>query len=231
MANFSNITNRRAVVAGLALSPAAGLPAAAQMMLTVKDPVFDAVEVEREAERAWYVAADAFNKAEERWSSIESQYPDHIVFDGEKLSSHAEIASHFKNPQVRHLLRLALRDELRKINPDCEKNVSFAPPTDEQMAAYNQLVLEARQQFDAAVVRRLAAKAETGFPVAEAEMNAQMEVWDAAQLAFLQTVPTTAAGAVTLTKFVHKYLHDGGHEEDVLPALDNLAEFLSAGIA
>ena len=83
-------TTRRALVAGIAASPIAALPAVADV---TADPIFAVLERHRAAREALERSLPAFNEAEARWFEIQKQYPGAVELLGPwaNFSSEAEI--------------------------------------------------------------------------------------------------------------------------------------------
>jgi hypothetical protein len=190
--------SRRALAAGLALAPVAGLPALAGA-INSSDPVFVALaaleQTEARARQIW----DAHDAAEEAfYGSAPPRLP--LVVDGIPCNDHDAINAHFDDPGMPEENidnAIALLESYRK-----------RPLAPEQQAEREDARRKAHEELDAIIATRAKAKAETGWADLEEPYQRSLDAHCEAERKILATMPTTQAGAVALLRFASQYLRD-----------------------
>jgi hypothetical protein len=190
--------SRRALAAGLALAPVAGLPALAGVVST-HDPVFVALaaleQTEAQARQIW----DAHDAAEEAfYDSAPPRLP--LVVDGISCDDHDAINAHFDDPGMSEENidnTIALLESYRK-----------RPLTAELKAEREYARRKAHEELDAIITARAKAKAETGWADFEEPYKKSLDAHCEAERKVLATKPTSQAGAVALLRYVAQYIRD-----------------------
>ncbi len=200
MAKQSHTPSRRAMLAGLAVAPVAGLPTIAGVVAE-PDPVFAAI-AELEGVR---VRAKAIGKAH---STIEDAYiaaappSAHIVLNGGKYFDHEQIDAHFDDG--------GMPDE--NIRAGIKTLLSFRrrPLTAEQQATRETARRAAHADLDRILMAQADAKLRTGFDEAEANWNAAVDAEGDAECALFETEPRTPAGALALLRLAAAHVDEYG---------------------
>lgn len=208
MANNSHVTNptRRALVAGLAAAPVAGMASPAPAQAAEADPIFAALAEYHRAHDARKVKADAFNEAERRWFAVRDNFPNHVLLYG-------------KFPIYKP-------EDVAKYMP--EDMAGYSP---EEVSACTTIETTARNRLARALARRQAERDRLGLKEAEEAAEAASNVLIEAEAAVLATVPATKAGALALVAFIRGQVEKGCETtEDTLAAITSLESFL-AGVA
>ena len=182
MATSNNITTRRAVVAGLALSPVAALPATAQICAVsgAADPVLPAFARWRAAVARYEAALAAFDAADDKWREVHADYPGHIELGGWSghKADHEDINKHFDT--VAHIYGI----------PDADRHF------------IDGLAQSARDRLDALQARRKEAQDAMGYTAADEETVAAGRAVGFIEDELVKLTPTTLAGALALVKFL-----------------------------
>jgi hypothetical protein len=194
--------SRRALAAGLALAPVAGLPAFAGAV-SVDDPVFAALEKLKELKLAAVEPSDAHTVAEEVYLAARKG----IFVDGKELRTHGQIDSHFSSGFTDEELERFIA-QLRENQPSPADRVARQEAA---RAAHEELTRYEAEGGDS----------ERQFREVEARMNAaENAFWDA-EYGVMGADPTTAAGAVSLLRFVADWIDEnlgGDYQHDCCTA-------------
>ncbi len=214
----TQLISRRALAAGLALAPVAGLPAIAGA-INSSDPVLAALaaldQTEARARQIW----NAHDDAEEAfYDSAPPSLP--LVVDGIPCDDHDAIDAHFDYPGMPEENienTIALLESYRK-----------RPLTDEQQAEREDARRKAHEELDAIIAARAKAKAETGLADLEGPFQRSLDAHCEAERKILGTKPTSQAGAVALLCYAAQYLRDnsdrGGIATDAIRAAADFFE-------
>ncbi len=209
--------SRRALAAGLALAPVAGLPALAGAV-TIDDPVFVALAEHGRAHAAWEAIEEA--------SAVTSEAFRVVTYKGEEVYSLPrlnELAGRSNYYMTADQLEATIAQLRRGWAMQQEE---LASPDPEFEAARG--ALEVRQSaVDLA-------KEEGGEDDDEAESNEAFEVLGYAERAVYEAEPTSRAGAIALLRFAADFLEENGVNdtllEDVFPdAIRRAADFFEGG--
>jgi len=194
--------SRRALAAGLALAPVAGLPALAGAAFA-DDPVLAALEKLKELKLAAVEPSDAHTVAEEVYLAAKKG----IFVDGKELRTHGQIDSHFSSGFTDEELERFIA-QLRENQPspaDRAARQEAARPAHEELTLYEAQGADSERQFREA----------------EARMNAaDNTVWDT-EYEIMNADPTTATGAVSLLRFVADWIEEnlgGDYQHDCCAA-------------
>ena len=202
--------SRRALAAGLALAPVAGLPALAGVV-SGDDPIISALaELDQAKVRATHFE-ELCGQASEAYGELRPQ-SSYVIVDGMKLCLHEDIDAHFNDPgmpieNVRNTIKLLLSYRNR-------------PPTPEQQAEREDARRSAHEELDAIKRQQAEARTASGYgEVDDAYNEAYREERDA-ERAIMIAEPTSPAGAIALLRFIADQLDDIGindtNFEDVL---------------
>ena len=188
--------SRRALAAGLALAPVAGLPALAGAA-TIDDPVFIAL-AELERVKATVETVGKVHSAAEE-VIFEARAPGFVEFEGEKINNLAHLDAVFKGDGAltRENIVSIVRNMRAKFPPrlsPAEKAVRDA----EREAEYR----EAHAKLERIKAAEAEARAQSGFDEAEAKWNEATARENEAEDAIFACEPRTAAGALALLRFV-----------------------------
>ena len=212
--------SRRALAAGLALAPVAGLPALAGAA-PLDDPVLAALAELARVKTTVKRLDEAVEKAHDAFSELAPKSAS-IELDGMVFSEHETIDSHFDYlgiPEKNIDETIALLESWRK-----------SPLAPELRAERDVARRRAHEELDALLQQRAAAKAESGYADADAAADeASEQQWDV-ERAIFETAPISPAGAIALLRFAADHIEDMGVNDsnvaDVLPdAIRAAADF------
>jgi hypothetical protein len=212
--------SRRALAAGLALAPVAGLPALAGAG-SGRDPIHSALA---ELERVKATVERLDEAVEKAHGALTEMSPEcaSIELDGMVFSEHEAIDSHFNYlgiPDENIDKTIALLESWRK-----------SPLTPELRAEREAGRRRAHDELDALLQQRAAAKAESGYADADAAASEAFEQQGDVERSIFETEPTSRAGAIALLRFAADHIEDLGVNDsnvaDVLPdAIRAAADF------
>ena len=204
--------SRRALAAGLALAPIAGLPALAGAV-SAPDPILPALEDLRRLKDRIKGLDDAAQRTHEALSELGLETPS-VALDGYTLADHDAIDLHCDYvgmPEKNIDNTIALLESWRK-----------PPLTDEQKAAREAARRKAHDELDAIKRRHDEAKIATGYAAADGAATEAFERQGDAERAIFETLPISRAGAIALLRFAADHIEDMGVNDsnvaDVLPA-------------
>ena len=193
---MQNHISRRALAAGLALAPVAGLPALAGEV-SVDDPVFTAIAELKSVRPNVETVGKVHSAAEE--AIFEARAPGFVEFEGREVRSLADLDGWFRSSgvlsdeNIRKIVRSLIAKRPRFLTP-AEKAQREA----EREAAY----LNARADLERVEAAEAEARARSGFDEAEAKWNDATSRENDAEDAIFACEPRTAAGALALLRFV-----------------------------
>jgi hypothetical protein len=196
--------SRRALAAGLALAPIAGLPALAGV-LSADDPVFAALAERNRALAAYEAISEATAATREAIPCV--------TYKGKKAYSLPHL-NDLAGRSNYHMTAADLEETIAQLRRGwAKKQEELASPDLEFEAA--RVALEARQSA------RDLAREEGGEDDDEAESNEPFEVLGYAERAVYEAEPTSRAGAIALLRFAADFLEENGVNdtmlEDVFP--------------
>jgi hypothetical protein len=188
--------SRRALAAGLALAPVAGLPALAGAV-SADDPVFAALaELERVKTNVETVGK-VHSAAEE--AIFEARAPGFVEFEGEQIRNLAHLDAVFKGDgALSREAALSIFRNIRAKLPPRLSPVEKAARDATREAEYS----KARAQLERVVAAEAEAHAQSGFDEAEAKWNDATSRENEAEDAIFACEPRTTAGALALLRFV-----------------------------
>jgi hypothetical protein len=212
--------SRRALAAGLALAPVAGLPALAGVV-SADDPILAALDELQRLKAHIKGLDEAVEKAHDALTEM-SPGSASIKLDGMVFSEHEAIDTHFDDPgipteNIRNTIKLLLSYRKR-------------PLTDEQQAEREAARRRAHEELDALLQQRATAKAKSGYADADAATDEAFERQGDAARAIFEIAPISQAGAIALLRFAADHVEDMGVNDsnvaDVLPdAIRAAADF------
>ena len=193
--------SRRALAAGLALAPVAGLPALAGV-ISADDPILAALDELRRLKARIEGLDEAVEKAHDAFAEMSPEGAS-IKLDGMVFSEHEAINSHFNylgipNENIDKTIAL-LKSWRRK-----------SPLTPELRAEREAARRMAHEELDALLQQRAAAKAESGYAAAEAAANEAFERQGDAERSIFKSEPTSRAGAIALLRFAADHIEEYG---------------------
>lgn len=207
-------TTRRAVMAGLAAAPVAGLPAIAGAVAG-NDPIFAALaEMERVNARV-KIVGKAHDDAEELFHELEPRKDFISLSDGLSVApdalDHAGIDKHFADPGMPE----------ENIRAAIKKLLSFRkkPLTPELRAEREAKRQAAHAELDRYLAATEEAEKRSGFGEAQKDWNSVLDEQLNAERMILETGPRTKAGAIALLRFVASYLCEIADREDEAAAI------------
>jgi hypothetical protein len=209
----TQLISRRALAAGLALAPVAGLPALAGAALA-NDPVFVALAEHHRAHAAWEAIEDASPATREAFRVV--TYKGEEVYGLPRLNELAGRSNYYMTADELEETIALLRRGWAK------QQEELASPDPEYEAA--RAALEARQSaIDLA-------KEEGGEDDDEAASDEAFAVLGDAERAVYEAEPISRAGAIALLRFAADFLEENGVNdtqlEDVFPdAIRRAADF------
>ena len=211
---------RRALAAGLALAPIAGLPALAGVV-SADDPILAALDELRRLKAHIEALDEAVERAHDAFADMSPEGAS-IKLDGMVFSEHEAIDSHFNDlgiPNENIDKTIALLESWRK-----------SPLTPELRAEREAARRMAHAELDALLQQRAAVKAESGYAAADAAADEAFERQGDAERSIFETEPTSRAGAIALLRFAADHIEDMGVNDskvaDVLPdAIRAAADF------
>lgn len=230
-----NSPSRRAIVAALALSPCAALPAVANVPGS-PDPVFAALAARDRAEADWLGSFRAFDEAEQ-------QYWDRRIDvavtmpDGQCVKTRGQLETYYR---VNHPVRFAeLREQVGRAMDRVLKSKGSViapqpvdPPAPAEIRAFKRSVADTARKLREAEAEDQRLREQTGFDAAEAEKDRLGCISSAADKMALETIPTTLQGAAALLRFARRYIvEDMGDDENAAPAIEAVAEFIEGRLA
>jgi hypothetical protein len=204
--------SRRALAAGLALAPVAGLPALAGAV-TIDDPVFAALADHNRAVAAYEAIQEA--------SAAPSEAIPFVTYKGEKAYSLPHL-NHLAGRPHYPMTADELEETIAQLRRGLAKQQEEAARPDSEFEAAR-AALEARQAaFDLAK--------EAGPDEAEAASQAAYDALSDAERAVYEAEPISRAGAIALLRFAADFLQENGVNdtqlEDVFPdAIRRAADF------
>jgi hypothetical protein len=212
--------SRRAIAAGLALAPVAGLPALAGAAFA-DDPVLAALA---ELERVKATVERLDEAVEKAHDALVEMSPGSasIKLDGMVFSEHEAIDSHFDDPGIP--------------TENIDKTISLleswrkSPLTPELRAEREAARRRAHEELDALLQQRAAAKAKSGYADADAAASEAFERQGDVERSIFETEPISRAGAIALLRFSADHIENMGVNDsnvaDVLPdAIRAAADF------
>ncbi len=217
--------SRRALAAGLALAPVAGLPALAGAA-SGDDPIISALaELDQAKVRAAHFE-ELCEQASEAFGELRPK-SSYVIVDGMKFCLHEDIDAYFNGPgmpteNIRSTIKLLLSYRNRPLTPE-----QHAEREDARRRAHEELDALKRQQAEA--------RTASGYgEVDDAYNEAYREERDA-ERAIMIAEPTSPAGAIALLRFIAEQLDDIGindtNFEDVLTdAIRAAAEFFEGRV-
>jgi hypothetical protein len=211
--------SRRALAAGFALAPVAGLPALAGAV-SVDDPIISAL-----------AELDRLKAAEK--SAEEASLAAHEAFEAARKSIGVVI---YKGEEVRSLDRLEFLANRPRLLSDAEWGETIAllksGRTAQQIEAArpDPEYHTARAALEARLPAYKKSKVESGAAAAEVMVEAAYEEVGYAERAVYEAEPTSRAGAIALLRFAADFLEENGVNdtmlEDVFPdAIRRAADF------
>ncbi len=215
--------SRRALAAGLALAPVAGLPALAGVG-SVDDPVFAALAeldrlkaAEKAAEEAYSATHEAFEAARKSIGVV--------TYKGEEVRSLDRLEFLANRPRLLSDAEWGETIEMLKRGRTVQQ-IEAARPDPEYHAA--------RAALEARLPAYKKSKVESGAKAAEANAQAAYEKVGDAERAVYEAEPTSRAGAIALLRFAADFLEENGVNdtqlEDVFPvAIRRAADFFEEG--
>ncbi|MDP2355215.1 MAG: hypothetical protein Q8M31_04040 [Beijerinckiaceae bacterium] len=215
MANVPNTTSRRAVIAGLALSTVAALPAAA---VSQPDPIFATIADERKALAKWQTLCEEFERVQAAWYEVSDAFPEHVIvgLDG-CLTGEGEGGFRFSDPLKLKAWGVRSTERFFAFDEDAQRRLRR-----KRVAAR----LELRKRLRTAA----AEEKKRGLPELEAAADAALYAWQDYEWEVMETLPTTNEGAVALVNFAREYIREhSGQAEEADRALETLGAFLSQG--
>jgi hypothetical protein len=206
----TQLISRRALAAGLALAPIAGLPALAGVV-SADDPILAALDELRRLKAHIEGLDEAVEKAHDAFAEMRPERAS-IELDGMVFSEHEAIDSHFNDlgiPNENIDKTIALLESYRK-----------SPLTPEQKAEREAARRRAHEELDALLQQRATAKTKSGYAAADAAADEAFERQGDAERAIFETDPISGAGAIALLRFAADHIEDMGVNdtkvEDVL---------------
>jgi hypothetical protein len=206
--------SRRALAAGLALAPIAGLPALAGVV-SADDPILAALDELRRLKAHIEGLDEAVEKAHDAFAEMSPECAS-IELDGMVFSEHEAIDSHFNDlgiPNENIDKTIALLESYRKSPLTPEQKA-------EREAAREAARRRAHEELDALLQQRATAKTKSGYAAADAAADEAFERQGDAERAIFETDPISGAGAIALLRFAADHIEDMGVNdtkvEDVL---------------
>jgi hypothetical protein len=206
--------SRRALAAGLALAPVAGLPALAGAV-SVDDPIISALaELDQAKVRSAYFE-ELCGQASEAYGELRQQ-SHYAIVDGMKFCLHEDIDAHFDDPgipieNVRNTIKLLLSYRKRPLTPEQQ-----AEREAEREAARRR----AHEELDAIQRQQAEARTASGYAEVDDAYNEAYREERDAERAIMIAEPTSQAGAIAALRFIADQLDDIGindtNFEDVL---------------
>jgi hypothetical protein len=191
--------SRRALAAGLALAPVAGLPALAGAG-SGDDPVFAALAERNRALAAYEAISEATAATREAIPCV--------TYNGKKAYS------------LPHLNDLAGRSNYHMTAADLEETIAQLrrgwAKKQEELASPDLEFEAARAALEARLSARDLAKEEGGEDDDEAESNEPFEALGYAERAVYEAEPTSQAGAIALLRFAADFLDENGVNDTML---------------
>jgi hypothetical protein len=202
--------SRRALAAGLALAPVAGLPALAGVV-SADDPVFAALAEHGRALAAYEAIQEA-----------PSEPTPFVTYKGEKAYSLPHLNGLAGRPHY-SMTAAELEETIARLRRGWAEQQKDAARPDPEFEA-------ARAALGARLSAVDLAKEEGGEDDDEAESNEPFEVLGYAERAVYEAKPTSRAGAIALLRFAADFLQENGVNdtqlEDVFPdAIRRAADF------
>jgi hypothetical protein len=193
MAETTSTPSRRSMLAGLAVSPVAGLPAVASAFAS--DPALDAL---REYDRLHTIEQAAWDASSEAnaIACTGKEVLNDVVFNGERMYSltHLEVS----RERSMGLTDDELEDTILRLRRgNTRKRAEGASLEREYQKA--RAILEAREAIPLARDSSAVVEAEERASDAQGETNE-------AQIAVFETEPTTPAGAIALLRFIGDFV-------------------------
>ncbi len=213
-------TSRRAVMAGLAAAPVAGLPALAAA--AGDDPIFAALaEIERVNARVETIGK-VHTAAEELFDEMAPRKDWIGLSDGLSVApdviDHAGIDRHFDDAG---LPEQNIREAIKKLLSYRKK-----PLTLEQQAEREAARKAAHVELDRYLADVEDAEKRSGLGDAESDWEGALGERHEAERTIFETKPVTKAGALALLRFAADYLHDVADREEEAAAIRNAVSFL-----
>lgn len=187
----AGLPSRRALVAGLALAPLAGVSARAGAM-PIADPVFAALaELGRVQER--------FNQVGKVHATAEAAYLERrpknifLILNGRKFYDHEQIDSHFDD--IEAVIKQLLSMSRRTLSPD-------------EQAERDQARQAAHEELDRILAAKQEAAEQTGFREADDLWNKTFDELSNAEDAAIEAEPSSPAGAIAMLRFLAGHIDD-----------------------
>ena len=191
--------SRRALAAGLALAPVAGLPALAGAV-SANDPVFAALAELQRVKATVETVGKVHSAAEE--AIFEARAPGFVEFQGEQIRNLAHLDAVFKTDGAltRENVLWTFRNMRAKLPPRLSPAEKAARDATRE-AEYR----KARADLERIVAAEDEARVQSGFDEAEARWNDATSRENEAEDAIFACEPRTTAGALAQLRFVADY--------------------------
>lgn len=210
MAKSATNTSRRAVVAGLALSPVAAVPAVAGV-LGGPDPVLEAL-----------AKVEALKAERERAGDAHLAALDALEAVADTRSPAVEIDSAFSMSPVALRTPEAVDEYFDKRGLQhwtCALGADMGPAAH---AAWEALRATTHQRLRSAIEGWREVRARFNLDALEKADEESYEAWSKAERAALATAPTTLAGAKALLGYVRQCMSEDIDPEQLYPAIENV---------
>lgn len=225
-------TSRRALLAGMAVAPIAGLPAIAHA--TIADPVLEAIaEYERE-DAACQAATDAEQAAGDAYRAA-CEAAGKVIYKGETIYSMERLEALARNSPFLHpgLSDAELEETIAKIR--CGVAAQKAERESLEAMKERREYQAARVALEARLPAYEKARADHGVNAADEAIQDALDAEGDALEAVFEALPTTKNGAIAVLRFIAEFLDGLGVNDtraDSLPdAIRNAADFLDGQAA